>query len=268
MQRVVRAIVGCLLVSAFLYAYAKEDFVLITSLYHEKNEVRAQEYITCMEKNCAHPHIKTIHVMFDTDGDDNEKAILPDYLHHPKIVIEYIKGRPSFGTIFHRAACLYKDSLIIVSNADIYFNTTLYQLDGVDFSNLFLALTRWNITKDNKLVVYTETFVKNYQRITQTVQGSQDVWIFRAPLVGIRADDIYVGLPHCDNYLAYRVMDAGYAVYNPVFSIQCCHLHLSKIRNYVYPGPLSQESAGIPGSRLGDIGNPLYKAAEMPHTKK
>jgi hypothetical protein len=247
------------LLSAFLSANAHEGFVLMTSLYDEKSPVRAHEYRVCMEINCANPDIHVIHVMYDTSDLDAQNWQIPEWLYHPKITIEYCTGRPSFGYMFKQAASLYEHRLILVSNADIYFNETLTKLYEIDFTNLFLAFTRWDVLVDGKLQIFTGRCKHNGKYCYQARSDSQDTWIFRSPLVGVAADTIYVGIPHCDNYLAYQALCAGYDVYNPVFDIQCCHLHISNIRHYSDMSPPDRGIALLPGCCLAHIRHADYK---------
>lgn len=230
---------------------ANQNFVLITMLYNEKNVVRLQEYITCMEKNLAHPLIDTIHVLYDSTNDDQENMML-NYLLEKDVVIDFINGRASYARCFDLANTLYYGRKIILTNADIYFNNTLYALQDYDLTNKFLALTRWNVQEDGNLVPYRVPSHKGYVYIQKwsnrrkkyvtrrrrrwvgptDITGSQDTWIFQSPIKKLESSAIKVGTIACDNRIAFIAQQEGLEVINPCKTIQCCHLHLSQVRHY------------------------------------
>lgn len=225
----------------FLVHTQSDNFILITSLYNEKNEARIAEYITCMEKNLAHPLIDTIHVLYDFSNDTEENSVLNFLLSKP-VTIHYIYGRSTYDQCFELVNLLHPDRRIIISNADIYFNKTLNLLDSYDLRGKFLALTRWDIQTDGSLKIFTWPG-------DQPHSGSQDTWIFRAPIRSFEDKTIAIGVPHCDIRLSYQANKSGLIVRNPCLSIQCCHLHLSGIRNYVWLNA-PQEIMMVPGSIL------------------
>lgn len=199
-------------------------FILITSLYNETDEQRREEYITCLKKNLTNPLIEHIHILYDTSKDTYPNNFLRR-LSMFNVTITFISGRPSYSSCFRIANTLYPSKKIILSNADIYFNETLYHLQNYDFYNKFLALTRWDQQRNGTLKPY---FTKNKNPSI----FSQDAWIFKSPLYNIKCDDIFLGTSHCDGRIAYEATKSGFIVQNPCMSIQACHLHLSNIRNY------------------------------------
>ncbi|HRN78489.1 MAG TPA: hypothetical protein PLU71_04570 [Candidatus Dependentiae bacterium] len=214
-----------LLCAGVSVSYALHDgFVLITTLYNEQDSNRAAEFITCLEKNLSHPGIDTIHVLYDTTKDTDSNYI-HDILCEKTVNISYCIARPTYGACFELANQLYAGRRIIIANADIYFNATLFVLDHFDLTNKFLALTRWNVQKDGSIKPYIWPN-------GQPAIASQDAWVFRAPLVPFIDDAIFIGTHHCDGRIAYEAQRVGLDVLNPCLTIQCCHLHLSEVRNY------------------------------------
>jgi hypothetical protein len=207
-----------------------EKFTLMTVLYNEKNEARIAEYITCLEKNMANDRIDQIHVIYDSSKDTGKTTIL-DYLKEKNIPITCVKGRPTYALCFALANYQYPNKRIILANADIFFNETLHLLDDYDLTDTFLALTRWNITKSGALQLFKQ--YKPCGHFSKTgSESSQDVWIFSTPIRDFRKNSVKLGLMGCDTTIAYYARESGLRVLNPCLSIQCCHLHLSKIRNY------------------------------------
>ena len=215
----------CLLISSIFFAHVQADkFVLITSLYNEKEEARIAEYVVCMERNLAHSGIDTIHVLYDVSKDDDNNILLT-YLRAQNVIIHYISGRPTYHECFELANAIHPDRNIIISNADIYYNETLHLLDTYDLTNKFLALTRWNVQEDGSIKIYKWPNDKD-------AIGSQDTWIFKTPIRPFKDTTISIGVPHCDARIAYQAKQSGLKVLNPCLSIQCCHVHLSGIRHW------------------------------------
>ena len=197
-----------------------QRFKLLTNLYNEKNNDRIAEYITCLENNLNHESINKIHILYDTSNDDNENKLLA-YLKKKNVIISYLKKRQTYQDCFDFANKCYPNSKIILCNADIYFNNTLKLLDSYDLTNKFLALTRWDETNDGKLLPLIRPDGSE-------ISNSQD----ETPLRKFENSKIEIGIMGCDRHIAYQAMASGLEVLNPCFSIQCCHLHLSNIRNY------------------------------------
>ena len=199
-------------------------FVLITMLYNEKNSKRMKEYITCLERNMKHELIETIHILYDKTGDDRKNSLLKN-LQQSDVTITYLNGRATYGYCFELASRIYPNKKIILANADIYFNHTLNKLVDYDLTGKFLALTRWDEERNGTLIPY-----RRYRGVN--TPDSQDVWIFQSPIRRFQDDNIPLGWPLCDGRIAYQANASGFQVLNPCMTIQCCHLHKSRIRNY------------------------------------
>lgn len=209
------------LVFLFEVRGATEKFVLITSLYHEKKEQRIDEYKKCLLKNIGHPLIEEIVVFFDTKDPDTQNTLL-SFIQTLPIHIEYIEGRPTFKSLFDYANLNYSGHKIIVSNADIYFNNTLYMIENFDLDRMLIALTRWDEDLSGGLKQFKQSL-------------SQDVWIFKAPFIATNFPLFELGTWHCDATMSKVVFDAGYKIINPSNELQACHVHSSNIRNYTVP---------------------------------
>jgi hypothetical protein len=219
----------------------------MTTLYNETHEERCAEYITCLDKNLAHPLIRKIHVLYDTAKDDAENKLLR-YVQSKPVTITYITGRPTYGECFELANNCYPRETIILSNADIYFNHTLQLLVGYDLHNKFLALTRWDVKPDGLLEIFKQYCDGEFCALWS--ETSQDAWIFQTPLKKFNHDTIRLGTMTCDSLIAYQAYAAGLEVSNPCLSVQACHLHLSAIRNYDPNLRAAGTWMAVPWSRL------------------
>ncbi|MDR3551297.1 MAG: hypothetical protein P4L31_07830, partial [Candidatus Babeliales bacterium] len=168
--------------------------------------------------------------LYDTsrDGVDN---VLVDYLKTKSVTITCIDDRPTFGDCFELVHKQYPGKKIILANADIYFNETLGALNGYDFNNVFMALTRWDVQSDGTLKIFEQYKTDgSFDDIGSYL--SQDVWIFQTPLRGFANPSFRMGTWACDGYIAYQAYMAGLQVINPCLTVQCCHLHQSGVRHW------------------------------------
>ncbi len=229
-----------ILLSTFI-STAQARFILITVLYNEGNSRRRQEYITCMDRNLKYSLIEKVHVIYDTSKDDKNNILL-EYLRSKDVEITFIKGRPTYGYCFEIANSLYPDCSVILSNADIYFNHTLQLLKKYDLTDTLLTLTRWNVSR--------HTLRLERARGRRPNIWSHDAWIFKTPMRSFNNNHIKVGTVYCDCRIAYQAQHAGLHVLNPCLSIQCCHLHQSRVRHHETPVFDKKETVGVPWSTL------------------
>ena len=200
--------------------------MILTSDYHiSENSERQKEYDFCINKNIENPDIKKI-IYFITDQE-------PKHLHKK---IEYVKvdTRPTYKTFFTYMNEKYPNETIILSNLDIFFDETINLIKNIDFNKKVLALTRYEYTNNN-WILFNE---RNCARV------SQDTWVFKTPL---NIDNVYcdftLGIPGCDNRIAYELVKNEYNVINNCLTIKTYHKHDSNHRTYkinkvtAVPGP-------------------------------
>lgn len=232
MMQIWKKFILCLvgLLSSGLLADSSGGFVLITVLYNETNPARIAEYIECFDLNRAHGSIDAVHVVYDT-AKDTDNNVIHDHLVQSGVAISYVQGRVPYAYCFDLANQLYPNQRIILSNADIYFNETLTLLDRYDFTDIFFALTRWDVQKDGSIEIFKQ-YNKEGKFWPDASIRSQDVWMFQTPLRTFNRSDILMGTMQCDSRIAFQAAISGLTVINPCLTIQCCHLHLSEVRNY------------------------------------
>lgn len=129
-------------------------------------------------------------------------------------VIE-VKERPTYQDLFNLFS---EDAINIIVNSDIFFDKTLGLVKGIK-PNQCYALSRWDWNGNGT--------AKMHNRI-----DSQDAWVFRGKVKKPMFADFYLGIPGCDNRIAYEIKKAGYLVLNPSKSIHALHYHSSAIRHY------------------------------------
>lgn len=177
---------------------------VLVNYYIDKNPERQKEINECFKINMNNPHINLIII-------NSQERIKYSYYFN------YLNTITS------------TEDVNIIANTDIYFDDTVILFEKIDF-NTFFALSRWEVKKNNEFTHCNR-------------QDSQDVWAWRG-----KSKDIYcdfnIGIPGCDNRLAYEANKAGYKIKNPSFEIKTYHLHTSNVRNYnlknkndIIPGP-------------------------------
>jgi hypothetical protein len=198
----------------------RNKYKLITTLYNETNRKRIKEYKKCLKRNGNHMLIDEIHVLYDTEKDDSRRQsrLLKFLEKKAGIRSGYIKGRPTYEEMFNYANAQFPGSRIIICNADIYFNETLFLLNDIGLEKMFLVLSRWDLVSGEKArLIHDKLNDFNYM--------SADAWIFKTPLSINFTCDYRLGTMFCDSFLNAQLFKSGLNVYNPCFDVQACHLH-------------------------------------------
>jgi hypothetical protein len=181
---------------------------LYTSYYQDKDAKRQKELLHCLEKNIENPLIDNIFLIVEGE------VKLP--INGKLIIIE--ANRPTYRNFFDliNDTVTSPNDISILANTDIYFNDTLQLIDLRE--KQCIALSRWDKRKDG-LRLHNERY-------------SQDTWIFKGKIRNVRFCDFYLGIPGCDNRIAYELNRAGYRLFNPANKIQSIHYHQSDLHNY------------------------------------
>ncbi len=165
---------------------------LFVQVYQSNNEARQKELDACLRIN----------------KELNVNGV-------PYFNIIEIKERLKFNEIFELIK-QYPNDINIIANSDIYFNETILSCRFMNKNDCY-ALSRWD---------YRNGLAKLFYR-----KDSQDVWIFNGA-VNCNGGDYHLGIPGCDNKIAYELMSNGYLVLNPSKSIHAIHLHNTEFRTY------------------------------------
>ena len=128
---------------------------------------------------------------------------------------------------------------VILANTDIFFDHTLARLDDYPLAGRLLCLSRWDLQSDGSWRLFDR-------------EDSQDAWIFQSPLPDF-ACDFHLGIPGCDNRLAWEAEQAGLVVSNPSRSIRAYHLHSSGIRRYTREQRLRGRRRRVPPDYLDAV---------------
>lgn len=144
----------------------------------------------------------------------------PIKLNHSKLSVVRIEKRPNYRELFDIAEALNPEGINIVCNTDIfYLPADIKRLKKVTWDNRVLALSRWDVQKKGNPILYTHP-------------DSQDSWIFKGALKNVDCD-FKIGIPGCDNKIAYEIDQAEYEISNPSVTIKSYHQHLTGLHNYI-----------------------------------
>ena len=126
-----------------------------------------------------------------------------------------------------------KNEICIVANADIIFDDTLRYFKNIDMTMQFYALSRWEISTNDG---------KNWEIEPYENAASQDVWIFKTPVLSSDSMNYTMGKPGCDNKITYHMRELGYICRNPGKKVVTIHFHPTNFRTYDWnndriPGP-------------------------------
>jgi hypothetical protein len=180
---------------------------LYISLHPVNDSLRADEINTCLKLNTENSVLKKVFAL--------NEGFVTTMLEHPKVSEISTSCRPNFS---HFYDLLDSDSWNIIANNDIYFDETLSYIKMLNLTKGdFLALTRKEV---------------NGELFRSQIGDSQDVWIFFGKPEILKIFNFYMGIPGCDNVMAYKFYESGYRVCNPAKIINCWHIHSASSRGY------------------------------------
>ncbi len=223
--------------------------ILLVGFYQDANAARTEEFLQCLRHNAANPHIEQIGVFLKERVGRTELAERYPELAHPKLQLVEHQRRVTFAELFEHANRRLSGQVVIVANADIFFDETLALLKDASLAGRMLCLTRWDEGADG--------VPRHLGR-----SDSQDASIFEPPLPAI-ACDFFLGKMGSDNRLAHEVEHARVQVSNPSLSVRARHLHLTAVRRYTHQERLSGPYRHLPATSLD--GNPASIAAFPSH---
>lgn len=179
---------------------------LYTSYYKDNSAIRQAELEFCLQKNIDNPLIDKIVLICEEEPPQHPKI-------HP-----LFEGRPTYKRFYDLIRIYASHSDIsIVANSDIYFDDTLGKilLNG----KTAIALSRYDVKPGCAPKLHN-------------CSGSQDTWIFMGKVLPVRYSDFHLGIPGCDNRMAWELHRAGYKLINPASWLKSYHYHPSDLHNY------------------------------------
>jgi hypothetical protein len=195
---------------------------LMTTMF---NGPRIGEFQYCVEQNLANPAIGQVVILFDNFDLLMLTEEQTKFLNYPRIIVRNTTFRPTYKTFIDIANTEFPESIICISNADVYFDSTLEKILPCSFDNTIYGITR--IVRNS--VLKLPPGIYEHQN-----SGSQDAWIFKTPLKQFESN-IVVGIIGCDSYFTQKAMDVNIKMINPCLSINLWHHHGRRAGSSVFP---------------------------------
>lgn len=211
--------------------------VLVSALYRDPDDRRFGELLECVARNSRNPLLAEVHVFLEEPLQSFGAPTLVPALRLPKVKPVAFGRRVRYQDLFDYANTHLRGCTVVIANADIYFDQTLARLEGYGLAGCLLCLSRWNIEADGMARLFDHA-------------ASQDAWIFSAPIRPFECN-FPLGVPGCDNRLAFEAERAGLAVSNPSRSLRALHLHASQVRRYDESDRLQGPTRAVALSSLG-----------------
>jgi len=183
---------------------------LYTSYYQDKNPIRQAELDFVWKQNIENQLIDRIMLFAES---------VPELMNDK---VQIISGkRPTYNDKFNaiNRYCVSALEISIVANSDIYFDETLKELPLMLNGRFCYALSRYDVKPGGEPVLHQEKF-------------SQDTWIFCGKVKPIKYGAFHLGVPGCDNRIAWELNRAGYILKNPASKIKTYHYHPSDLHTY------------------------------------
>ena len=152
------------------------------------------------------------------------------------VELDGAKQRWTFADVFALAAERYRGQPVVLANSDIAFDESLATVSGVLRPGTLAALTRWDDATAPSMEGRVDAGPWKF------FSQSQDTWIFLGGELPAFRADFRLGVPRCENRLAYEAAAAGVVVVNPALSVRTRHHHATNVRSWRrgehYRGPL------------------------------
>ena len=203
----------------------KDNIILVTQFYIDKNESRQREILDTLRLNLNNISIDMIYLFNERIYSETEMNI-SNNKNKSKIKQICIGARLKFSDIFKYIETNNVKGYILISNSDIFFDDSLR------------TIYKTNLSTEKK--IYSQLRFEYNKKQGINLIGprgdSQDTWIFHT---NFNIDDKHqklfnfeLGIPGCDNHIIYLFMILGYRVYNEPYIIKTYHNHATQKRNY------------------------------------
>ena len=197
---------------------------LIVGHYREPVPARRAEIGSTLRANLANPAFDRVIVVVEDEVWTPGAARRVDDARAQHV---FLGQRLTYERAFAIAALpAWRRGAFVLANSDIEFDRSVELAKSVPFGAL------WCVTR-----------TEGDGRFPWDPAQTQDAWIFRPPLPQFSCR-FELGVPSCDNRLAYEAKRAGLVLSNPARRIRALHRHDSAVRriNHQYGGP----SLGVP----------------------
>lgn len=194
----------------------KDPITLFTPYFAARTAERQRELDLCLQRNLDCAHLERVVLLVD----DGHKPPL----QHAKLTVLDVPTRPTYADWVRLGRELSVQGISLLANTDIYFDESLPAVrEALRSPRAFLALSRYELLGES-LEPHPQP------------HWSQDVWGLRADAELhdslLRALTVPLGVPRCDNKVAYLFAIHGWSVHNPQPVLRSVHVHETQQRHY------------------------------------
>lgn len=224
----------------------QDDIYLITQFFIPTNLERKKELIFCLKENINLNIFKNIFLINEKEYTKNELELNDIEMLKIKQICFKKNNSDLNGErmkYIHPLILVQLQKLkgyIVISNSDIFFDKTLKYLhhSSLSIKKSLYALLRFEFNNSNSNSNSNISFEekKNKSKLFGPRPDSQDTWIFHTNFLPNNREmmrcNFELGMPGCDNSIAYLFNSFGYQLYNEPFIVKTYHYHTTNIRNY------------------------------------
>lgn len=210
----------------------KDPIFLITQFYVPTNLTRYEEIKYALKQNVDNPSITHIYLLNERTYTPEEMGIVSD-----KITQVDIRHRIMYSDFFNYSKNL--NGYVVLTNSDIFLDTSVENVCKTDLHLLkkMFAQVRYEYRGEDELDKCPIFSIEGKARI-----DTADTWIFHTnmlPNVRMSLFKFGLGVPGCDNKIAYLFKMLGYDVYNAPELIKSYHYHRERhpYNNSTLPPP-------------------------------
>ena len=186
------------------------------SYYQCGDPVRQKEIDSCLYHNIDNNLIDKLFIFID-DGSEFNSNI-------DKVSIIRIDRRPTYSDWLEKSKSLGLSGVTILCNSDIHFDEDIAKIQQCfKQPKTFIALSRYEVLSNNL-------------ELHPNPHWSQDVWAVCTKDLEdknlFQTLDFPMGVPRCDNKIAYQFSIYGWVIVNPCEFIKSYHIHETGYRTY------------------------------------
>mgnify|MGYP007072033903 CR=1 FL=1 len=197
----------------------EDQWIILTEWYWPENKERRAELTQCLHENVESPEVRKIVLFSETMEGLDENTLASS-----KIIIKPAASRPTFKSLVMYASGNFENNRIAIINNDISFKH--FKNFKPDIETVY-CISRYEIEDDSAI------WFDDYQQTngsSKSHSASQDAWLFQSG-IKLRGGGFCLGIPGCDNRIAWLFKESGNTVINNGKKICLVHRHESQIRN-------------------------------------
>jgi hypothetical protein len=212
-----------------------DPIYLVLQYFVHSNSERHREMQHCLKRNVRLGQFKEIILLGEREYSPEELGLTAREMEAVRQVV--IGHRMKYSSVFLRVKLLRLKGYVVFANSDIFFDESIANLrrSALSVSKSAYTLLRYEYTGKERNLRFCRIFTRPGQ--TEGRADSQDAWAYHTDQLEVTSDlikqsDFMLGMPGCDNKIAYVLHANGYRCYNACRNVKIYHFHATQIRNY------------------------------------